>query len=67
MAKALFGHVGGPDMAMTTEIRALRARVAHLEATVMRLRGENDRLTAALDDGAPLTVETIVERAPALT
>jgi len=67
MAKALFGYVGTYPPAMAAEIRALRTRVDQLEATVMRLRSENDRLSAAVDD-APLTVGSIVdEREPVLT
>jgi len=52
---------------MAAEIMSLRSRVDQLEATVLRLRAENDRLSAAVDD-TPLTVGSIVEeREPALT
>ncbi len=67
MAKALFGYVSSSTPAMAAEIMSLRSRVDQLEATVLRLRAENDRLSAAVDD-IPLTVGSIVEeREPALT
>src|ERR1051326_6416236 len=45
MAKALFGHVGGPDPRMVSEMRRLQQRVRDLEAELMRLQEENDALT----------------------
>ena len=67
MAKALYGYVGRYDLAMATENTALRTRVDQLESTVLRLRAENDRLSAAAD-AEPLTVGSIVDhREPALT
>ena len=44
MAKALFGHVGGPDNRLMTEVAMLRRRVQDLEAEVLRLSAENDSL-----------------------
>lgn len=68
MAKALLGHMGGQDPALAQQNRALRARVGELEATVLRLRAENDRLAAATHDESLLTVGAIVDdREPALT
>lgn len=61
MAKALFGHVGMNEMSMATQIKALRTRVGELEATVLRLRAENDRLTADAHEGTLLTVGAIVD------
>jgi hypothetical protein len=46
MAKALFGHVGGPDPRMVTEMRRLQQRVRDLEAELTRLQEENDMLAA---------------------
>jgi cell division protein FtsB len=46
MAKALFGHVGGPDPRMVSEMRRLQQRVRDLEAELMRLQDENDALAA---------------------
>ena len=46
MAKALLGHVGGPDPRMISEMRRLQQRVRDLEAELMRLQGENDALAA---------------------
>jgi hypothetical protein len=45
MAKALFGHVGGPDPRMVSEMRRLQQRVRDLEAELVRLQEENDALT----------------------
>jgi hypothetical protein len=47
MAKALFGHVGGPDPRMLSEMRRLQQRVRDLEAELMRLQDENDALAGA--------------------
>ena len=38
MAKALLGHVRGPDQRMATELRRLRQRVGDLEAELARLK-----------------------------
>lgn len=48
MAKALFGHLQTDPRAgrLVTDNARLRARVADLEALVLRLKDENDRLTA---------------------
>ena len=52
MAKALFGHVGGPDPRMVSEMRRLQQRVRDLEAELARLQEQNDTLTveAARED-----------------
>ena len=57
MAKALFGHVGGPDPRAVGEVRRLQQRVRDLEAQVVRLQDENDALAALVGDGALLAVE----------
>jgi len=44
MAKALFGHVGGPDPRMLSEMRRLQQRVRDLEAELTRLQVQNDAL-----------------------
>lgn len=49
MAKALLGHVGGPDPRLVTEVRRLRQRVHDLEAEVLRLQAENDSLADTCD------------------
>ena len=46
MAKALFGHVGGPDPRMVSEMRRLQQRVRDLEAELARLQAENDALAS---------------------
>jgi hypothetical protein len=46
MAKALYGHVGGPDPRMVSEMRRLQQRVRDLEAELARLQDENDLLIA---------------------
>ena len=45
MAKALFGHVGGSDPRIVSEMRRLQQRVRDLEAVLVRLQEENDALT----------------------
>jgi hypothetical protein len=64
MAKALLGHVGGPDPRMVAEMRRLQRRVRDLEAELVRLQAENDALATTQDDlvtlGSP-------DREPALT
>lgn len=46
MAKALLGHVGGPDPRMVSELRRLQQRVRDLEAELARVQAENDLLSA---------------------
>ena len=46
MAKALFGHVGGPDPRVASEMRRLQQRVRDLEAELTRLQEQNDMLAA---------------------
>jgi hypothetical protein len=65
MAKALLGHVGGPDPRIVSEMRRLQRRVRDLEAELARLQEENDVL-AATGVGHELLV-TGHEREPALT
>lgn len=48
MAKALLGHVGGPDPRVIAEMRRLQRRVSDLESELNRVRAENDSLAAAL-------------------
>ncbi|GAB3489467.1 hypothetical protein [Nocardiopsis coralliicola] len=62
MAKALFGHVGGPDPRMVQEMRRLQKRVRDLEAEVGRLQDSNDRLSEAVAEVAVGTAD----REPAL-
>ncbi len=50
MAKALLGHLNSDvrtTAALTVENRRLRRRVEDLEALVLRLQADNDRLAAA--------------------
>jgi hypothetical protein len=65
MAKALLGHVGGPDPRMVAEMRRLQARVRDLEAELVRLQEENEAL-ASVSQGSALTLST-PEREPVLT
>ena len=44
MAKALFGHVGGSDPRIVSEMRRLQQRVRDLEAELVRLQEENESL-----------------------
>jgi hypothetical protein len=61
MAKALFGHVGGPDPRMISEMRRLQQRVRDLEAELVRLQEGSDALTAGVDQEDVL----VLEREPA--
>ncbi|GAA4613315.1 MULTISPECIES: hypothetical protein [Actinoallomurus] len=65
MAKALLGHVGGPDPRMVAEMRRLQQRVRDLEAELVRLQSENDAL-AAVADNEVMALAT-KDREPALT
>src|SRR5215467_11880548 len=62
MAKALLGHVGGPDPRMVSEMRRLQARVRDLEAELARLQEVNDVLASGVHHELLLD-----DRAPALT
>ena len=64
MAKALLGHVGGPDPRIVNEMRRLQRRVRDLEAELARLQEEKDVLAAGV--GHELLVVGR-EREPALT
>ncbi|MDH4160886.1 MAG: hypothetical protein OEV62_11555 [Actinomycetota bacterium] len=54
MAKALLGHVGGPDPRLLAEVAMLRRRVRDLENELLRLRAENDALAASAAPGDQL-------------
>lgn len=65
MAKALFGHVGGPDPRTLSNMRRLQQRVRDLEAELVRLEGANDALTVGVSqedvpvlDSEPATSST---------
>jgi hypothetical protein len=64
MAKALLGHVGGPDPRMVAEMRRLQRRVRDLEAELVRLQSENDALASVERD---VDVLALKDREPALT
>lgn len=64
MAKALMGHVGGPDPRAFMEMRRLHERVRSLEAEILRLRTENDALAARVTDAHLISLE--VAKEPAL-
>lgn len=50
MAKALIGHVGGPDARLVLEMRRLQQRVRDLETELVRLQAENEALAASRPD-----------------
>ena len=52
MAKAILGHVGGPDPRLMAEVARLRRRVGELEAEVTRLSTENQALLTRSLDGS---------------
>lgn len=67
MAKALFGHVGGSDPRLVTEVQRLRRRVSDLEAEVLRLQAANDDLAQAALDHESMVLDESADRQPALT
>lgn len=74
MAKALYGHVGGPDPMLAAELAHLRRRVRDLQDEVERLSAANDALTSlvAADhlaglDRVELPADVSVGTAAALT
>lgn len=44
MAKAIFGHIGGPDPRLLAEVARLRRLAVELQSEIDRLRGENEAL-----------------------
>src|SRR5437660_10677943 len=64
MAKALLGHVGGPDPRIVSEMRRLQRRGRDLEAELARLQEGKD--VPAAEVGHALLVVGC-EREPALT
>lgn len=67
MAKALIGHVGGPDPRMLAEMRQLQQRVRDLEAELVRLQAANETLSAAVSNREDTLREANSTREPALT
>ncbi|NED96988.1 hypothetical protein G1H11_16905 [Phytoactinopolyspora alkaliphila] len=67
MAKALLGHVGGPDPRLVTEVQRLRRRITDLEAEVGRLQAANADLAQADLDHERLVLDDSTVREPALT
>ncbi len=61
MAKALLGHMSTGDPRVTAQLavenRRLRQRVADLEAHVLRLQAENDKLAAEVAGQPLLTLD----------
>ncbi|GLX97609.1 hypothetical protein GT755_23925 [Herbidospora sp. NEAU-GS84] len=64
MAKALLGHVGGPDPRMVSEMRRLQQRIRDLEAELTRLQEQNEALAAQTRDDDLVRLQ---DREPALT
>ncbi len=52
MAKALYGHIGGPSAEHAHQVALLRRRIRDLENEVLRLKAENDGLLARLGETA---------------
>lgn len=65
MAKALVGHVGGPDVRTLGELRRLQQRVRELESELARMTSLNEELAAELHT-RDLDL-SVVESEPALT
>jgi hypothetical protein len=67
MAKALLGHLGGPDPLVAAELAALRRRITALEDEVARLRALNGELTTLSEEPELLLEAELIDREPALT
>jgi uncharacterized small protein (DUF1192 family) len=65
MAKALLGHIGGPDPRLMSEVQRLRRRVTDLEDEIRRLQADNDHLSAIAT--TTFDLDDAVVREPALT
>jgi len=61
MAKALLGHLGGPDPRMLSEMRRLQQRVRDLETECLRLQAANDALCAEVAGDELLTLSVAEE------
>ena len=62
MAKALIGYLSSDQRSAATlaaQNRRLRTRVADLEALVLRLQAENDRLAAAVREDSRVDVDDL--------
>jgi hypothetical protein len=64
MAKALLGHIGGPDPRMLAEMRRLRQQIRDLESELVRLQEENDVLSAEVGNDMPVSSRFASKRAP---
>jgi hypothetical protein len=64
MAKALLGHLGGPDPVVMAELARLRRRARDLEDEVARLMAANEALTALVAEDQMLSLAA--DREPAL-
>jgi hypothetical protein len=61
MAKAILGHVGGPDPRLMAEVARLRRRVGELEAELTRLNSENQALLAqSLDSSLDASLAEVI-------
>ena len=56
MAKALLGHLGGPDPRMLAEMRRLQQQIRDLESGLVRLQEDNDVLSAEAGNDMLVTV-----------
>ncbi len=67
MAKALLGYMSSSDpralAQLTAENRRLRQHVADLEAHILRLQAENDKLAADTHDSPLLTLDESMQPA----
>jgi len=62
MAKALLGHVRGPDQRLAAELRRLRRRVGDLEAQLARLAEQRDTLPGGTLPGGTVLAGTVAAR-----
>ena len=64
MSKAIYGHLGGSDALLVTEIARLRRRVAELEAQVA---GHEAELVSVRDTDLDVALRELGEQQVALT
>ena len=63
MAKAIFGHLGGPDPRLVDEVRRLRRRVVDLETEIGRLLAERELLSEVVLEHPMVTADSAGELA----
>ncbi|ABK53343.1 hypothetical protein Acel_1571 [Acidothermus cellulolyticus 11B] len=67
MAKALLGHLGGPDPRLLSEMRRLQQRIRDLEEECLRLQAANEELAALRAKDDEIVTISVSEAEPVLS